>query len=194
MSDRPTRVEAEDAIRTLLSYLGDDPYRPGLLDTPARVVRAWDEYCHGIDADPKVPLRRTFSEEVEADQMILVRDIDFVSHCEHHMAPFRGVVHVAYIPGTGKPVVGLSKIPRAVKICAARFQIQERLTAQIADAMDRALSPAGVAVMVEAEHQCMTCRGVQAKNARMRTTALRGVFRTSPEARTEFFSGVSDGK
>ncbi len=180
--DRPSRAEAEAAVRTLLAWAGDDPRRQGLADTPARVVRAFEEYFGGYDEDPVAHLARTFDEIAGYQDVVVVRDIRIESHCEHHLAPIIGNVHVAYLPG-GR-VVGLSKLARAVDALARRLQIQERLTAQIADAVEEALDPRGVAVVVEAEHHCMTTRGVHRPGSLTVTRSLRGAFR-EPGLRSE---------
>lgn len=179
---RPTRAEAEAAVRTLLAWTGDNPERPGLVETPARVVRAFEEYFQGYQQDPTDHLRRTFDEVASYQDVVVVRDIRVESHCEHHLAPIVGHAHVAYLPG-GR-VVGLSKLARAVEALARRLQIQERLTAQIAEAIEESLAPRGVAVVVEAEHHCMTTRGVHRPGSLTVTRALRGAFR-EPGLRSE---------
>ncbi len=183
---KPTREEAEEAVRTLIRWAGDDPAREGLLDTPGRVVKSYRELFAGYDQKAEEILSRTFKEVEGYDEMIMLRDIQFNSHCEHHMVPFTGVVHIAYIP-TNK-VVGLSKLARLVDLYAKRLQIQEKFTAQIANTLDEVLKPRGVAVVVQATHMCMTMRGVQKPDGVMQTSQLTGLFRSDPRTRQEFFS------
>ncbi len=183
---RPTREEAEAAVRTLLSWAGDDPSREGLRDTPARVVRAYEEYFAGYSQDPFEILQRTFEEIDGYDEMIVLRDIRFESHCEHHLAPIIGVAHIGYLPTTR--VVGISKLARIVEVYAKRLQIQEKMTAQIANIIDEVLKPAGVAVTIEAEHQCMTCRGVHKPGVTMTTSRMLGAFRKDEKTRREFLA------
>lgn len=183
---KPTREQAEEAVRTLLRWAGEDPTREGLLDTPSRVVKSYSEFFSGYDQDPKEVLNRTFKEVEGYDEMIVLRDITFYSHCEHHMVPFTGRAHVAYIP-TNK-VIGLSKLARLVDLYARRLQVQEKLTAQIANSLTDILKPRGVAVVVEATHMCMTMRGVRKPGASMQTSQLTGLFRSDPRTRQEFFS------
>ena len=178
-----TREAAEAAVQTLLAYAGDDPLREGLVGTPGRVVRAFDEWFGGYREDPKALLSRTFSEADGYDEIVLLRDIRLESHCEHHMVPIVGRVHVAYIPVDR--VVGISKLARVVEAFGKRLQIQERLTAQVADTIQEVLSPLGVLVVVEAEHLCMTTRGVRKPGVSMVTSAVRGVFREDAAARAE---------
>jgi len=185
---RPSRAEAEAAVRTLIRWAGDDPRREGLADTPGRVLRAYEEWFGGYGEDPVELLQRTFGESGGYDGMVLLRDIRFVSHCEHHMAPVLGRAHVAYLPGAR--VVGISKLTRLVELYARRLQIQERMTAQIADALQAVLRPRGVAVVVEATHGCMATRGVHKPGAAMVTSRLLGAFRDHPETRTEFLSAI----
>jgi GTP cyclohydrolase I len=187
---RPTREEAEAAVRTLLAWAGDDPTREGVLDTPKRVAKAYQEIFSGYDQDPAEHLKRTFEDVGGYDDIVLVRGIPFFSHCEHHMLPFVGEAHVAYYPSEG--VVGLSKIARVVDIFAKRLQTQENLTAQITEAMDTHLAPRGIAVMLEAEHQCMTMRGVQKRGVSTITTQFTGVFRDDPTEQVRFMSLVRD--
>jgi GTP cyclohydrolase I len=182
---RPSREEAEAAVRTLLAYTGDDPAREGLLDTPKRVVKAYDELFRGYREHPRDLLERTFSEIETYRDMVLVRDIPFSSHCEHHMIPFFGIAHLAYVPVD--EVVGLSKLARLVDLYAKRLQTQERLTAQIASAMDDVLAPRGVAVMIEAEHMCMAMRGVQKLGSSTVTTQFTGSF-SDPAEQARFFT------
>lgn len=183
---KPTRVQAEDAVRTLLRWAGENPEREGLLDTPKRVVKSYGEFFKGYDEDPKEILSRTFKEVEGYDEMVVLRDINFNSHCEHHMIPFTGRAHIAYIPGN--KVVGISKLARLVDVYANRLQIQEKLTAQIAGTLNDILQPRGVAVVVEATHMCMTMRGVRKHGAIMQTSKLLGLFRSDPRTRQEFFS------
>ena len=185
---KPSQAEAEAAIRTLLHWAGDDPSREGLADTPRRVAEAFKEYFKGYAEDPNEILDRVF-EEVEGYQdMILVRDIPFHSHCEHHMAPFFGKAHIGYYPSKG--VVGLSKLARIVDLYARRLQTQETMTAQIATAIEEALEPRGIAVLIEAEHMCMTMRGVQKQGSTTLTTQYRGLFRDDPTEQVRFFTMV----
>jgi GTP cyclohydrolase I len=181
---RPSRADAEAAVRTLLAWAGDDPAREGLLDTPRRVTDAFDEWFAGYGADPNTELSRVFEEASGYDDIVMLRDIDVQSHCEHHMAPFIGTAHVAYMPKDR--IVGLSKIARVVEIFAKRLQTQETMTAQIADAISSALKPRGVAVYIDAVHQCMTTRGVRHHDVSTITTRFTGVFRDSSELRERF--------
>lgn len=187
---RPSRVEAEEAIRTLLKWAGDDPLREGLRDTPARVARAWEEWFSGYDVDPEEYLRRTFEEVAGYDDMIVLRDIRFESHCEHHLAPIIGRAHVGYLPT--KRVVGISKLARVVEAFARRLQVQEKMNAQIARCIQRVLEPRGVAVVIQAEHQCMTTRGVHKPGVVMVTSTMLGDFRTNPMTRREFLSVIGN--
>ena len=189
---RPSRAEAEAAVRTLIRWAGDDPRREGLADTPGRVLRAYEEWFGGYGEDPVELLQRTFGESGGYDGMVLLRDIRFVSHCEHHMAPVLGRAHVAYLPGAR--VVGISKLTRLVELYARRLQIQERMTAQIADALQAVLRPRGVAVVVEATHGCMATRGVHKPGAAMVTSRLLGAFRDHSGTRAEFLSAVGLGQ
>jgi GTP cyclohydrolase I len=186
---RPSREQAEQAVRTLIRWSGDDPDREGLVATPARVVRAYEEWFSGYDENPDELLQRTFEEVAGYDEMVLMRDIHFVSHCEHHMAPIAGRVHIGYLPRNR--VVGISKLARLVQAYANRLQIQERLTAEIANTLDRVLGPHGVAVVIEGTHGCMTSRGVRQSQATMVTSRMLGVFRDRPEARQEFLSAIN---
>ncbi|MFG1343589.1 GTP cyclohydrolase I FolE [Xanthobacter autotrophicus DSM 431] len=183
---RPTRKEAEAAVRTLLAYLGEDPAREGLLDTPKRVVKAYDELFSGYGEDADELLDRTFGEIGTFDDFVLLRDIPFHSHCEHHMVPFVGKAHVAYFPV--ERVVGLSKIARVVDIFAHRLQTQEHLTSQIINALDEGLRPRGVAVMIEAEHMCMSMRGITKAGVSTLTTQFTGVFRDDPAEQVRFIT------
>ncbi|MFT0859871.1 GTP cyclohydrolase I FolE [Ancylobacter sp. G4_0304] len=185
-ANRPSREEAEAAVRTLIAWAGDDPTREGLLDTPKRVVRAYEELYSGYTAKAAATLDRTFGEIGNFDDMVLVRDIEFYSHCEHHMVPFVGKAHVAYFPV--ERVVGLSKIARIVDIFARRLQTQEHLTSQIITAMDEILKPRGVAVLIEAEHMCMAMRGVRKQGASTVTSQFTGVFRDDPQEQVRFMS------
>ncbi|MBL8560057.1 MAG: GTP cyclohydrolase I FolE [Hyphomonadaceae bacterium] len=181
---KPTREEAMEAVRTLLAWAGDNPAREGLLDTPRRVVDAYEEWFQGYDADPVKELSKTFEDVGGYHDLVMLKKIDVESHCEHHMAAFLGKAWVAYMPA-GK-VVGISKIARVVEIFAKRLQSQETLTAQIAGALESALAPAGVAVLIDAEHQCMTTRGVRHKDVTTVTTQFTGVFETDSEIRNRF--------
>lgn len=189
---RPSREEVEAAVRTLLAWTGDDPEREGLLDTPKRVAKAYEEIFSGYFQDPAEHLKRTFEDVGGYDDIVLVRGIPFFSHCEHHMLPFVGEAHVAYYPSEG--VVGLSKIARVIDIFAKRLQTQENLTAQVIDAIDTHLAPRGIAVMIEAEHQCMTMRGVQKQGVSTITTQFTGVFRDDPSEQVRFMSLVRGGR
>lgn len=185
---RPSRAEAEAAVRTLIAYAGDDPNRDGLLDTPKRVVNAYGELFGGYRQCPLDVLERRFAEIGTYDELVLVRDITFHSHCEHHMIPFFGRAHIAYVPV--EEVVGLSKLARLVEIYARRLQTQERLTSQIATAIDEVIKPRGVAVMLEAEHMCMAARGIQKAGASTVTTQFTGMFRDNPAEQVRFLTLV----
>ena len=187
---RPTRSAAEAAVRTLLAWAGDDPEREGLRDTPKRVVKAFEEYFQGYAQEPEEVLNRSFSEISNYDDMVLLKDIRFESHCEHHMAPIVGKAHVAYVPRD--TVVGISKLARLVDLYAKRLQIQERMTADIAQALDRVLEPQGAAVMIEAEHGCLSCRGVHKDGVSMVTKTLIGVFQEEGPFRRAFFDAIQD--
>jgi GTP cyclohydrolase I len=189
-SSRPSRVQAEEAVRTLLRWAGDDPSREGLRETPARVVRAFDEFFAGYAIDPAQLLARTFEEVDGYDEMVLLRDIRFESYCEHHMVPIVGKVHVAYLPR--HRVVGISKLARVIEVFAKRLQIQEKMTAQIANTIEEVLEPEGVAVVIEGEHQCMTTRGVHKPGVGMITSRMLGAFRTNPSTRQEFLSLIGN--
>jgi GTP cyclohydrolase I len=188
---RPDRAAAEAAVRTLLQWAGDDPTREGLSDTPARVIRAFEEFFNGYHVDPASLLQRTFDEVDGYDEMIVLRDIPFESHCEHHLAPILGRAHVGYLPN--RRVVGISKLARVVEAFAKRLQIQERLTAQIAGAIEDALQPRGVGVVIEGTHHCMSTRGVHKAGVSMVTSRLLGAFRTDPMTRREFLSMIDQG-
>ncbi|MBC7908491.1 MAG: GTP cyclohydrolase I FolE [Rhodospirillaceae bacterium] len=183
---RPSRAEAEQAVRTLLRWAGDDPDREGLLGTPDRVVRSYEEFFAGYEQDPVELLKRTFEETEGYDEMVLLRDIRLESHCEHHMVPIIGKVHVAYLPD--RRVVGISKLARVVEVFSKRLQIQEKLTSQIANAINEVLQPKGVAVVIEAAHQCMTTRGVHKPGVTMVTSRMLGAFRDQPATRREFMA------
>jgi GTP cyclohydrolase I len=189
---RPTREEAEAAVRTLIAWAGDDPDREGLLDTPKRVAKAYRELFRGYDEDDAAILDRVFEEVGGYDDIVLVRDIPFHSHCEHHMVPFVGKAHIGYYPTEG--VVGLSKLARVVDVFARRLQTQEALTAQIVSAIDDKLKPRGIAVMIEAEHMCMAMRGVQKAGVSTITTQFTGVFRDDPAEQVRFMTLVRAGR
>ena len=188
-TNRPTRTEAEDAVRTLIRWAGDDPDREGLRATPARAVRAYEEWFAGYDEDPREYLKRTFEEVAGYDEIVVLRDIRFESYCEHHLAPIIGRAHIGYLPDTR--VVGISKLARLVDVYAKRLQIQERMTAEIAGCIETVLKPQGVAVVLEATHQCMTTRGVHKSGVTMVTSRMLGVFRSRPETRNEFLSALN---
>jgi GTP cyclohydrolase I len=190
--ERPSREEAEAAVRTLIRWAGDDPDREGLRDTPRRVAKAYGELFSGYGEDPRAILDRVFEEVEGYGDMVLVRAIPFHAHCEHHMVPFFGQAHVAYYPSAG--VVGLSKLARVVDAFARRLQTQETMTAQIAEVIDEVLRPRGVAVMIEAEHMCMTMRGVQKPGASTLTTQFTGVFRDDPAEQARFFTLLRAGR
>ena len=190
-TDRPTREEAEAAVRTLLRWAGDDPTREGLVDTPARVARAYEEFFAGYAIDPVALLERTFEETDGYDEIVLLRDIRLESHCEHHMVPIIGRAHVAYLPH--RRVVGISKLARVVDAYARRLQIQEKLTAQIANTIQEVLEPRGVAVVIEAAHQCMTTRGVHKPGVTMVTSRMLGAFRDDPTTRREVLAMIGNG-
>ncbi|MFT4162193.1 GTP cyclohydrolase I FolE [Shinella sp.] len=185
---RPTQKEAEDAVRVLLRWAGDDPQREGLIDTPKRVAKAYRELFSGYDLAAEDVLGRTFEEVAGYDDMVLVKDIPFFSHCEHHMVPIIGKAHVAYLPN-GR-VLGLSKIARVVEIFGRRLQTQETMTAQIARSIDETLNPRGVAVMIEAEHMCMAMRGIQKQGSTTLTTTFTGAFKTEPTEQVRFMTMI----
>ena len=191
-TDRPSREEAEAAVRTLLRWAGDDPTREGLVDTPARVARAYEEFFAGYDIDPVALLERTFEETDGYDEIVLLRDIRLESHCEHHMVPIIGRAHVAYLPH--RRVVGISKLARVVEAYGRRLQIQEKLTAQIANTIQQVLEPRGVAVVIEAAHQCMTTRGVHKTDVTMVTSRMLGAFRDDPTTRREVLAMIGNGR
>ncbi|HWD26330.1 MAG TPA: GTP cyclohydrolase I FolE [Rhizomicrobium sp.] len=192
MSDltRPSRDEAEAAVRTLLQWAGDDPTREGLRDTPARVARAFEDWFSGYEQDPEAYMRRTFEEVEGYDNMIVLRDIRFESHCEHHLAPIIGRAHVGYLPNN--KVVGISKLARVVEAYARRLQVQEKMNAQIANTIQKVLEPKGVAVVIEASHQCMTTRGVHKTGVSMVTSTMLGDFRTNEITRREFLAVIGN--
>ncbi len=187
-SERPSRSDAEEAVRTLIRWAGDDPGREGMIGTPARVVRAYEEWFAGYSQDPRDYLSRTFEEVGGYDEIIALRDIPFESHCEHHLAPIIGRAHVGYLPRDR--VVGISKIARLVDVYAKRFQVQEKMTAEIAGCMQKVLKPRGVGVIIEATHQCMSTRGVHKLGVTMITSQMLGIFRTRQETRHEFLTAV----
>lgn len=189
---RPTREEAEQAVRTLIRWAGDDPGREGLRDTPGRVVRSYEEFFAGYQDEPRQILARTFSEVEGYDEMIVLTDIRFESHCEHHMVPIIGKAHIGYMPA--HRVVGISKLARLVEVYAKRLQIQEKMTVQIADTLNDILQPNGVAVVIEASHQCMTTRGVHKPGVAMVTSRMLGTFRENLSTREEFLAVISRTK
>ena len=185
---RPSREEAESAVRVLIRWAGDDPQREGLLETPRRVARAYEEFFAGYLQDPREILARTFSEVEGYDEMIVMNDIRFESHCEHHMVPIIGKVHIGYLPD--KRVIGISKLARLVEVYARRLQVQEKMTVQIADTLQEVLQPKGVAVVIEAAHQCMTTRGVHKPGVGLVTSRMVGAFRDDPSTRREFLAVI----
>jgi GTP cyclohydrolase I len=185
---RPSRAEAEDAVRILIRWAGDDPGREGLRDTPGRVAKAYEEFFAGYEQDPREVLARTFSEVEGYDEMIVMNDIRFESHCEHHMVPIIGKVHIGYLPK--HRVVGISKLARLVEVYARRLQVQEKMTVQIADTLQEILQPKGVAVVIEAAHQCMTTRGVHKPGVGLVTSRMVGAFRDDPSTRREFLAVI----
>ena len=189
VASRPSREEAEAAVRTLIQWAGDNPDREGLLDTPSRVVRSYEEFCSGYRQDPEDILQRTFEEVEGYDEMVMLKNMRLESHCEHHMVPVIGRVHIAYIPN--KRVVGISKLARLVDVYAKRLQIQEVLTAQIADSIQKVLEPKGVAVIIDAAHQCMTTRGVHKTDTNTITSRMTGLFKSDPRTRSEFMTLIS---
>ncbi|HEY7989791.1 MAG TPA: GTP cyclohydrolase I FolE [Stellaceae bacterium] len=189
-SKRPSREEAEAAVRTLIGWAGDNPDREGVKATPGRVVRAFEEYFVGYTEDPQEILGRTFDETDGYDEVVVLKDIRFESHCEHHLAPIIGKAHVAYLPN--RRVVGISKLARLVEVFAHRLQIQEKMTAQIANTLEEVLQPRGVAVVVEAAHQCITTRGIHKPGVTMVTSRMLGAFRTDASTRREFLSIIGN--
>jgi len=190
VSSPPSREEAEEAVRTLIRWAGDDPNREGLVGTPDRVVRSYEEFFAGYDQDPEEILKRTFEETDGYDEMVLLRDIRFESHCEHHMVPILGKAHVAYMPKNR--VVGISKLARIIEVYAKRLQIQEKMTAQVANVIQEVLEPHGVAVVIEAQHQCMTTRGVYKPGVTMVTSRMLGSFRENLATRKEFLTMIGN--
>ena len=188
-ANRPSRTQAEDAVRTLIRWAGDDPDREGLRRTPARVTRAYEEWFAGYDEDPRAFLQRTFEEIGGYDEIVVLRDIRFESHCEHHMAPIIGRAHIGYLPRNR--VVGISKLARLVEVYAKRLQIQEKMTAEIANCLHQVLKPHGVAVIIEGAHECMTTRGVHKSEVSMVTSRMLGVFRNQPQTRQEFLAAIN---
>jgi GTP cyclohydrolase I len=188
--ERPSREEAQEAVRTLIRWAGDDPDREGLRNTPSRVAKAYEEWFDGYNSDPEELLQRTFKETDGYDEMVVLRDIRFESFCEHHMAPIIGVAHIAYLPE--HRVVGISKLARLVEVYAKRLQIQEKMTAQIANCLNEALQPKGVAVVLEATHQCMTTRGVHKSGVSMVTSRMLGAFRDDQSTRREFLAMIGN--
>ena len=182
--DRPTREQAEEAVKTLLRWAGDDPHREGLIDTPARVARAFEQWFAGYREDPLEFLERTFEEVEGYDDMVMLRSIRMESHCEHHLVPILGTAHIAYLPD--RRVVGLSKLARVLDSFARRLQTQETLTAQVADCIQTALQPRGVAVLIDAQHQCMTTRGVRKPDASLVTTRFTGLFQSDNDLQRRF--------
>ena len=188
-SHKPSREEAKEAVKTMLAWAGENPNREGLIETPERVVSAYEEFFAGYDMDPDAILDKTFEEVAGYDEMVIVKDVRLESHCEHHMVPFIGIAHVAYIPH--KRVVGISKLARIVDVYAKRLQTQETMTAQIADTIQRVLEPRGVAVVIDAEHQCMTTRGVHKSETSTVTSRMLGIFRTDERTRSEFMNLIA---
>ena len=187
---RPSRTDAEEAVRTLIRWAGDDPLREGLAGTPGRVVRSFEEFFSGYEEDPVAILQRTFEETDGYDEMVVLRDIRFESHCEHHMVPIIGRAHIAYLPR--QRVVGISKLARVLEVYSRRLQIQEKLTAQIANTINEVLQPKGVGVVIDASHQCMTTRGVHKPGMSMVTSHMIGTFRSDPRTRREFLAIISN--
>jgi GTP cyclohydrolase I len=187
--NKPSRAEAEDAVRVMIRWAGDDPGREGLKGTPARVVRAYQEWFSGYDEDPRDYLQRTFEEVAGYDEIVLLRDIRFESHCEHHIAPIIGRVHIGYLPR--RRVIGISKLARLVDVFARRLQVQEKMTAEIAQCLNAGLNPHGVGVVVEAAHECMTTRGVHKTDVTMVTSRMLGIFRSQPQTRQEFLAALN---
>ena len=187
---KPSREEAKEAVKTLIKWAGDNPDREGLLDTPKRVVKAYEDFFKGYSEDPVQILSKTFDEVEGYDEMVIVRDIKIESHCEHHMVPFIGTAHIGYIPN--QRVVGISKLARIADVFSKRLQTQETMTAQIADTIDRVLQPRGVAVVIDAEHQCMSSRGVHKHGSSTITSRMLGVFRDNQKSRMEFMTLISN--
>ena len=189
---KPSREEAEEAVRTLICWTGDDPDREGLIETPKRVVKAYEEFFEGYDMDPEEVLQKTFEEVQGYDDAVIVRYIRVESHCEHHIVPIIGVAHVGYIPNNR--VVGISKLARVIEIFGKRLQTQETMTAQIADTIQKVLEPKGVAVVIDASHQCMTTRGIHKTESSTITSRMLGAFRDNPETRSEFMNLINSPK
>ena len=189
---KPSREEAEEAVRTLICWTGDDPDREGLIETPKRVVKAYEEFFEGYDMDPEEVLQKTFEEVQGYDDAVIVRNIRVESHCEHHIVPIIGVAHVGYIPNNR--VVGISKLARVIEIFGKRLQTQETMTAQIADTIQKVLEPKCVAVVVDASHQCMTTRGIHKTESSTITSRMLGAFRDNPETRSEFMNLINSPK
>jgi GTP cyclohydrolase I len=189
LNPKPTREEAEEAVKTLISWAGDNPNREGLIETPKRVVTSYEEFYSGYDQDPEEILSKVFEEVEGYDEIIIVKDIRLESHCEHHMVPILGKAHVAYIPD--QRVVGISKLARVVDLYAKRLQTQETMTAQIADTIDRVLKPKGVAIVIDAAHQCMSSRGVHKTETSTVTSRMLGAFRENPKSRMEFMNLIA---
>ena len=185
---RVSQAAAEEAVRTLLRWAGDDPAREGLTETPRRVVEAYRDWFSGYAVDPRAYLRRTFEEIAGYDEMVVLRDIEFESHCEHHMAPIIGRAHVGYLPT--QKIVGISKLARVVDVYARRFQVQEKMTAEIARCIDEVLQPRGVGVVIEAAHECMTTRGIHKRGVSMITSKMLGTFRSDARTRSEFLTFI----
>lgn len=192
MIKKPNTKQAEEAIRTLLRYIGEDCYREGLAETPQRVIKSYSEFFRGYTEDPNMILSRTFEDVEGYDEIVLLKNMRLESYCEHHMVPIIGIAHVAYLPN--KKVVGISKIARVVDVFAKRLQTQERLTMQITSAIEKALLPKGVAVIIDSMHQCMTTRGVRKHETSMVTSCMRGVFRKNDKSRAELMSLISEVK
>jgi GTP cyclohydrolase I len=192
MTTKPSRDEALDAVQTLIKWAGDDPTREGLIETPDRVIRAYKEFFAGYEEDPEQVLEKTFEEVEGYDDAVIVRNIRVESHCEHHMVPILGIAHVGYIPN--KRVVGISKLARIVDIFGKRLQTQETMTAQIADTIQRVLEPKGVAVVIDAGHQCMSTRGIHKTESSTITSRMLGIFRDKPETRAEFMNLINSPK
>jgi len=188
---KPTRAEAEEAVKTLISWTGDNPYREGLIDTPKRVVKSYEEFFAGYTLNPDEILDKTFEEIEGYDEMVMVKDIRLESHCEHHMVPILGKAHVAYIPNNR--IVGISKLARVVDVYAKRLQTQETMTSQIADTIERVLKPKGVAIVIDAAHQCMSSRGVHKTETSTVTSRMLGLFRTNSSTRSEFMNLINLG-
>ena len=186
---QPTEEQAKEAVRTLISWAGDDPEREGLIETPKRVIKAYKEFFAGYFEDPHAILSKTFEEVAGYDEMVIVKNIKLESHCEHHMVPILGIAHVAYIPN--KRVVGISKLARVIDVYGKRLQTQETMTAQVASCIQNALLPRGVAVVIDAQHQCMTTRGIKKTESSTVTSRMLGVFRTDARTRSEFLNFIS---